>query len=522
MTKLDKEYAQALTNKMKVAVLYAMLPKEMQDRILDACTVAWDGTNEGEAGLLYQRVKSQVKNMAKARREVMGPKPMEVDIVSGSWADYAEEEWDTCWTKTEGEHQHEGEYTEAVVQYIGEKGGKSGGKGFQGSCYVCGEYGHSQRFCPKGKGKGGGKDGYVKGGGKDGMYKSYSKGFSKDSGYKGYGKGYGKEGWYQGKGYPGKGGAVMPRACFGCGSTEHILKDCPKNPMKVQQVSEQEDILFIGQIREDWKTVPMKVKTDMNFKHKVGGMGVAKPYRGCEEHNRFKVLQPDENDEDDDLNAENVGSMIFAVEATQSTMDQGNERDQAKFEDDMFVWGAKGAKESGVATPRQALSRSTGRDIVGHQLELKDQVKFVRAVEDKEGFANLGTGDIIVDSAADESCWPVGQGDAYPTKVSSKKLRLRTANGGEMEHYGQKDVLIKYKGGEHKDPIGLRFQVTDVKKPLLAVRRLVEKGNVVVLSNVEGESYILNKEAKVRIPIVKKGGSFVVEAQFVLGFGGQA
>ena len=64
--------------------------------------------------------------------------------------------------------------------------------------------------------------------------------------------------------------------------------------------------------------------------------------------------------------------------------------------------------------------------------------------------------------------------------------------------------------------------MTDVKKPLLAVRRLVERGNIVVLSGIEGESYIMNRETKVRVPIVKKGGSFVIEAQFVKkGFAGQ-
>ena len=51
-----------------------------------------------------------------------------------------------------------------------------------------------------------------------------------------------------------------------------------------------------------------------------------------------------------------------------------------------------------------------------------------------------------------------------------------TANGGDMQHYGEKEVTFKYDGGENKDPIGLKFQVTDVRKPLLAVRRLVEKG----------------------------------------------
>ena len=38
----------------------------------------------------------------------------------------------------------------------------------------------------------------------------------------------------------------------------------------------------------------------------------------------------------------------------------------------------------------------------------------------------------------------------------------------------------KYDGGESKDPIGLKFQVTDVRKPLLALRNLVDKGSKVV------------------------------------------
>jgi hypothetical protein len=137
LTKLNTEYSQALTNKMKVAVLYAMLPMEMQDKILDACTVSWDGTNEGDADRTF-------------------------------------EEWETA----EYEAKEEGHETEAVVQYIGEKGGgKNGGRGFQGHCYLCGVFGHSHMYCPKGKGKGFGKDGYAKGLGKDGGYKGYSKGF---------------------------------------------------------------------------------------------------------------------------------------------------------------------------------------------------------------------------------------------------------------------------------------------------------------------------------------------------------
>jgi hypothetical protein len=144
-----------------------------------------------------------------------------------------------------------------------------------------------------------------------------------------------------------------------------------------------------------------------------------------------------------------------------------------------------------------------------------NEVGYVCAIGNKDEFVDLGVGDIVVDSAADESCWPVGQGDAFPTKKSSRALRLRTANGGDMVHYGEKEVMFKYKGGESKDPVGIKFQVTDVKKPLLAVRRLVERGCVVTLAEGEGESFIVNKVSKVKIPVVKKGGSFVIEARFV-------
>ena len=71
--------------------------------------------------------------------------------------------------------------------------------------------------------------------------------------------------------------------------------------------------------------------------------------------------------------------------------------------------------------------------------------------------------------------------------------------------------------------MGLNFQVADVKKPLRAVRRLVVGGNRVVLSPEGEESYIMNVETQVKVPVKKKGGSFVLEAHFVKkGFTWQA
>ena len=242
MVKLGTEYGQELTAKMKVAVLYGMMPKDLQGKVSDECAVNCDETTESEAGRLYTKIKATLRNIAKARREMAGPKPMEVDRVA-DWR-----EWPDDW---DGEHSNQGETEEhhdkkggdeAYVQYIGKGGGKKGGKGFQGYCYICGGFGHSQWDCynDKGKGKGFGKDG------------GYGKSYGKD-GYAG--KAYGK-----GKGGDGKGG--MRKACFGCGSTEHIIKNCPKNT-NVQQVEEDvPEILFIGNVQnkealEGWKKMPM-------------------------------------------------------------------------------------------------------------------------------------------------------------------------------------------------------------------------------------------------------------------------
>ena len=145
---------------------------------------------------------------------------------------------------------------------------------------------------------------------------------------------------------------------------------------------------------------------------------------------------------------------------------------------------------------------------VGEEPENKNN----REVRGKKQWAHLGVGDIVVDSAADESCWPKGQGDAFPTRPAKKAITLRTANGGAMGHYGEKEVTFRNEGDG--EIVGLKFQVTDVRKPLLAVRRLVEKGSVVSFGPDPNDNYIYNKATGKRIPMEKKGGSFIIKAHF--------
>ena len=116
MAKLSTEYSEAISAKMKVAVLYAMLPKDLLEKVLGKCAVNWDGVKDKEAENIYVKVKEEIKNIAKSRRDMITPKPMEVDKIKAEWADEAEQEED-----------HEAE-TEGDICAVG-KGFKCKGKG---------------------------------------------------------------------------------------------------------------------------------------------------------------------------------------------------------------------------------------------------------------------------------------------------------------------------------------------------------------------------------------------------------
>ena len=62
--------------------------------------------------------------------------------------------------------------------------------------------------------------------------------------------------------------------------------------------------------------------------------------------------------------------------------------------------------------------------------------------------------------------------------------------------------------------MSLCFQVTDVKKPLVAVTRICENGNRVCFGPNENDNYIQNVGSGNKIYMRKQRGSFVVDGQF--------
>jgi hypothetical protein len=88
--------------------------------------------------------------------------------------------------------------------------------------------------------------------------------------------------------------AVMPRVCFGCGATDHIIRDCPKNPMKIQTIEQdKEEILLIENVQDDLRHIPIKVKID----GKKGRHG--RTYFLPKISNRFRVFQEGEMYDED-------------------------------------------------------------------------------------------------------------------------------------------------------------------------------------------------------------------------------
>eukprot|EP00973_Karenia_brevis_P033316 4595766-Karenia_brevis.AAC.1 len=61
-----------------------------------------------------------------------------------------------------------------------------------------------------------------------------------------------------------------------------------------------------------------------------------------------------------------------------------------------------------------------------------------------------------------------------------------------------------------------KFHVADVAKPLLAVRRIVEKGNHVVFGPKKDDNFIINRESGDKLMLIPNGrGSYMMRVNFV-------
>ena len=367
---------------------------------------------EEEAGKILNALKEEIKNIAKSRKDACIPTPMECDHITGNGMGGPEEREDFQGTQHEDWWHDEHGVDGMEINVVGKGyGGYSKGKGKgKGKCHNCGQEGHYKYNCPhKGYGKG-----YDKGGGKTSNRGSWEKGGGKGDG--------------------------QPRACFSCGSLDHLARFCPSNK-QVNEISSgptgEPEVLFIGAA----EVVEAQKKTKGTKKASI-----------LERITKMK--------------AENVDICVL------DDVDWDGDRVKCVLRDE-----------------RQVMS-----------------------VDGKGTWVSMGQGEITVDSAADESCWPEDMGGAFQIRASK---RNSSASGKRYRHeaFGRK--------GRHLQ--GRRFGYCDghdlpsdrSKKALAAVWRLAEKGNIVQFGPEAQHNYILNLATKKKIKMQRKGGSYVLKVEFV-------
>ena len=133
---------------------------------------------------------------------------------------------------------------------------------------------------------------------------------------------------------------------------------------------------------------------------------------------------------------------------------------------------------------------------------MKNKPRSICAVSEVGPWKLVGPGEITVDSAAEESVCPKNWAQAYKTKEPEKWLKFTNASGGRMGHYGAKETT--FTAGKEKIVVGLGFQVSDVQKPLAAVWRIAEKGNVVQFGPRPEDNFIKNLHTNKKVGFTRQ------------------
>ena len=126
-------------------------------------------------------------------------------------------------------------------------------------------------------------------------------------------------------------------------------------------------------------------------------------------------------------------------------------------------------------------------------------------------------GKITIDSGAADSVMPKHEaGQLFSFLPRKEGVKFVAANGQIIENYGRRNIAFKTEG--HEGVNCMTFHVTDVKKTLASVSKMVEKGNEVHFT--PKGSYIQGWNGE-RIPLKVENGVYVMDIEYLTGFNGQ-
>ena len=102
---------------------------------------------------------------------------------------------------------------------------------------------------------------------------------------------------------------------------------------------------------------------------------------------------------------------------------------------------------------------------------------------------------------------------AYPEEQWQQVVRKRR---GRRLHKMPGESFLGAVSTAADDKMTMQFQVADVRKALAAVWKICENGNVVQFGPSEEDNFIKNKVTGKTIKMRKKGGSYVIDVDFVV------
>ena len=126
---------------------------------------------------------------------------------------------------------------------------------------------------------------------------------------------------------------------------------------------------------------------------------------------------------------------------------------------------------------------------------------------------SIGKGTITIDSGAAESVLPrdmLKEVQLRESAGSKASVKYIAANGSRMPNLGEKKVHFKTKSGMESNMV---FQVTDARKPLASVSKIVEKGNRVVFSPTG--SYIENIQTGKKAALEEANGTYHLDVKYL-------
>ena len=393
---LEKDFNERLSDKFKTAILLTMMPKELQDSLVQH-TSRFDD---------YRDAREKALTIAESKVLLKDPDAMDIGAADREWREWQEEGF-----------RDDGSHSDPDVLATG-KGGIY--------CYRCGGQGHIAAKCGtpdpgKGSAKGGGK-----GKGK----------------YGGGGKGKGGKGDWTG-------------FCSYCGKRGHGPRDC-WTKQRDESKKEEERQAAIASAEEDGGPTHDTCNVD------VGGFDVAAV----------------------DLDSKEAWTTVMTKQSRRRQARTGQSGSASKF---------LGESPDVAAERPQAVSQ---------------KMYELNAVS-----SDHLRGRMTIDSGAAESVLPSGMLPHIKMQesVGSRKgVHYIAADGGRMPNLGEKRVPFKTSDGATSSVL---FQVTNARKPLVSVARIVEKGNRVIFS--QSGSYIENERTRRRIPIVAENGTYHLEVEFL-------